>query len=71
MQARFDFADHPMITGCENVQIVSILDSEDPGTVNIGQIFANGFPTRRMNIAFGKDLTSDELRTRKMPICNG
>jgi hypothetical protein len=60
-----------MITDCENAQLVSVLNSEDSGTVNIGQVFTNGFPTYLVNVAFGQDLTSDELRTKMMPIGTG
>lgn len=70
-QARFDFADRPMIAGCENAQLVSALNSEDPGTVNIGQVFTNGFPTQFVTVAFGQDLASEEVRAKMTPIGTG
>ena len=60
-----------MITGCDNAQLVSALNSEDPGTVNIGQVFTNGFPTKLVNIAFGQDLANDDVRAKMTPIGTG
>ena len=71
MQAMFPLANHPPITGCENAQLVSALNSEDAGTVNIGQVFTNGFPFELVNTAFGQDLASDEVKARMIPIGTG
>lgn len=71
MQAMLPLANHPPITGCGNAQLVSALNSEDAGTVNIGQVFTNGFPFELVNTAFGQDLASDEVKARMTPIGTG
>ncbi|KAM0719076.1 hypothetical protein Q7P37_004981 [Cladosporium fusiforme] len=55
-----------MNTGCENAQLVSALDSDDAGTVNIGEIFTNGFPFDMINAALGQYLANEEVG-RKVP----
>ena len=71
VQAMFPLANHPSTTGCENAQLVSALNSEDAGTVNIGQVFTNGFPFELVNTAFSQDLASDEVKARMTPIGTG
>lgn len=51
-------------TGCENSQLVSALDHEDPGTMNFGQMFTNDFPYELVNAALGQDLASDEVKSK-------
>jgi hypothetical protein len=58
-------------TGCENAQLVSALDSDDPGTLNVGQVFANGFPFELVNAAFGQDLASDDVKSKMTPVGTG
>jgi hypothetical protein len=61
----------PPPTGCENAQLVSALDSDDPGTLNIGQVFANGFPFELVNAAFGQNLASDDVMSKITPVGTG
>ncbi|KAK5003262.1 hypothetical protein LTR28_010384 [Elasticomyces elasticus] len=43
-----------MNIGCENAQLVSALNTEDAGTMNLGNgIFADGFPADLVNAALG------------------
>jgi hypothetical protein len=58
-------------TGCENAQLVSALDSDDPGTLNVGQVFANGFPFELINAAFGQELASDVVKSKMTPVGTG
>jgi len=67
----FPLANHPPIAGCENAQLVSALNSEDAGTVNIGQVFANGFPFELVNTAFGQDLASVKVKADMTPVGTG
>lgn len=55
------------LTDVSGYQSFSALNSEDPGMVNIGQIFTDGFPTQLANIAFGQDLASGEVRAKMTP----
>ena len=58
-------------TGCENAQLVSALDSDDAGTVNMGQMFANGFPFDLVNAALGQELASEEVKQKLTPVGTG
>jgi hypothetical protein len=58
-------------TGCENAQLVSALDSDDPGTLNVGQVFANGFPFELINAAFGQELASEDVKSKMTPVGTG
>jgi hypothetical protein len=58
-------------TGCSNAQLVSALDSSDAGTLNIGQVFANGFPPELVNAAFGQKLASEDVGRRMTPVGTG
>lgn len=63
--------DAPISTGCENSQLVSALDHDDPGTVNMGEVFVNGFPFDLVNAAFGQDLASDDVKSKMTPVGTG
>jgi len=57
--------------GCGNSQLVSALDSDDAGTLNIGQVLTNGFPFELVNAAFGQDLASDDVKSKIPPVGTG
>jgi hypothetical protein len=57
--------------GCENSQLVSALNSDDPGTLNIGNVFTNGFPADLVNAAFGQNLASDNVKAKMTPVGTG
>ncbi|PSN64591.1 RmlC-like cupin [Corynespora cassiicola Philippines] len=58
-------------TGCHNAQLISALDSEDPGTLNI----LNGlwqFPPDMIHAAFGDtNLNLEDMKSRLPPIASG
>ncbi|KAK3068038.1 hypothetical protein LTR53_014694 [Teratosphaeriaceae sp. CCFEE 6253] len=63
---------HMMVNnGCENAQLVSALNADDAGTMNIGQVFFNGFPADLVNAAFGQELASDEVAAKMTPVGMG
>ncbi|KAK4556202.1 hypothetical protein LTR86_006899 [Recurvomyces mirabilis] len=63
---------HMMVNnGCEDAQLVSALNSDDPGTQNIGNVFTNGFPAELVNAAFGQDLAGAEAAQRMSPVGTG
>ena len=57
--------------GCENAQLVSALNSDDPGTQNIGNVFTNGIPFDLVNAAFGQDLASSDVQSKFTPVGTG
>jgi hypothetical protein len=57
--------------GCENAQLISALNSDDPGTLNVGQVFANGFPAELVNAAFGQDLANEDVERKMTPVGTG
>jgi len=57
--------------GCENAQLVSALNSDDPGTQNVGNVFTNGFPADLVNAAFGQDFASAETALKMVPVGTG
>jgi hypothetical protein len=61
----------PQLTGCENAQLVSALDNDDAGTMNIGQVFTNGFPFELVNAAFGQELASEDVKSKIPPVGTG
>ncbi|OQO01828.1 hypothetical protein B0A48_12301 [Cryoendolithus antarcticus] len=63
---------HMMVNnGCDNAQLVSALSSEDAGTLNIGQVFTNGFPSTLVNAAFSQNLASDDVKAKMTPVGTG
>ena len=59
------------IKGCDNAQLVSALDSDDAGTMNMGQVFTNGFPFELVNAAFGQELASEDVKSKIPPVGTG
>lgn len=63
---------HMMVNnGCENSQLVSALNADDAGTLNIGQVFTNGFPFDLVNAAFSQNLASDSVKAKMTPVGTG
>lgn len=58
-------------SGCDNAQLVSALDSDDAGTMNMGQVFTNGFPFELVNAAFGQELASEDVKSKIPPVGTG
>ncbi|KAI5364006.1 Putative rmlC-like cupin domain superfamily, rmlC-like jelly roll protein [Septoria linicola] len=56
---------------CEPAQLVSALNSEDAGTLNIGQVFTNGFAAEWVNAAFGGNIVTDTTAERMVPVGTG
>ena len=58
--------------GCENAQLVSALNSDDPGTQNIGNVFTNGFPPALVNAAFGQPhMAGADAAAKMVPVGTG
>ena len=58
------------MTGCTNAQLVSALNNEDQGTMNIGNVF--NLPADLVNAAFGyQDISTNETRDSIPPIGTG
>ena len=51
--------------------MVSALNADDAGTLNIGQVFTNGFPANLVNAAFSQDLASDSVKAKMTPVGTG
>ncbi|KAM3414110.1 Spherulin-1B [Cercospora zeina] len=56
---------------CEPAQLVSALNDEDAGTLNIGQIFTNGFAPEWVNAAFGGNVVNDNTAEKMQPVGTG
>ncbi|UJO22033.1 Spherulin-1A [Fulvia fulva] len=56
---------------CEDAMMVSALTDEDAGTLNIGNIFTNGFDWDWVNAAFGGDVLNEESAAHIRPIGTG
>ncbi|KAF7190686.1 Spherulin-1B [Pseudocercospora fuligena] len=56
---------------CEDAQLVSALNNEDAGTLNIGQIFINDFPIDWINAAFGSTLATQQAKSKMIPVGTG
>lgn len=59
------------LTGCENSQLVSALNSPDAGTNNYGQIFLNSFPEDLVNAAWGSNIVNENSRAKVQPVGTG
>ena len=56
---------------CEDAMLVSALTDEDAGTLNIGNIFTNGFDWDWVNAAFGGNVLNDESAADIRPVGTG
>ncbi|EMF12727.1 RmlC-like cupin, partial [Sphaerulina musiva SO2202] len=52
---------------CKPAQLVSALNHEDAGTMNINQIFLNGFAPAWVNAAFGGNIVNDQTSSHALP----
>jgi hypothetical protein len=69
--SHLDSADISTSPGCVNAQLVSSLNSEDAGTLNMGAVFTNGFPHEYVNAALGANIASPEMAAKVAPVGTG